>query len=180
MLPKGHTLESFRLLNRNDPLTPSPKDEEFGPNQSVTHDLCSMQPARIPVPIRGPRLGDIGVNGHPGASEDGDQATPNDVQDRPALAQVCARQRRGTVVEDHARGRGCEDSFEDVDEGENDQHDSAACVSCSEEFCPIICSLLGAQRAVQRLRDCNGFSHAVAVLGRSTVGRSCTWFDLTV
>ena len=123
------------------------------------------------MPIRSPGSGDIGVNGHPGAGEDGDEAAPYDVQNRPAVAQVCARRRRDTVVEDHARDRGCEDSFEDVDEGENDQHDGAACVSCSE-FCHFICSLLGAQRAVQRLaRDCNGFSHAVAV---------CTWFDLTM
>ena len=108
------------LSIRNLPLTPRPKENEFGSDESIEHDADSSQWARIPMPIRLlPRPGYIRVHCDPGACKGGHKATPDDVPDRSAIVQVGAR-RRGTMFDGWDRER--EHSSEQVENGEDHQH----------------------------------------------------------
>ena len=113
-----HTLELGRswFSLRNPPLTPRPKEDKFGSDESQKHNVYSSQRARVPASIDIlPRFWHVWVHRDPGACEGGNEAAPDDVPDRSAVVEVGAR-RRGTIFDD--RDRECEDSSEKIESSE--------------------------------------------------------------
>ena len=84
---------------RNLPLTPRPKENEVGSNESIQHDPHSPQRSRIPASVCIlPGCWHFRVHCDPGACKGGHEAAPDDVPDCSAAVQVGAR-RHGTIHE---------------------------------------------------------------------------------
>jgi hypothetical protein len=125
-LDKRRTLNTFNILwfsIRHYPLTPSPQDQKLGPDHSIEHDARSLKRAGIPMRVQVlPRLWDIWMHGDPRTGEYGDETTPDDIQNRSAIARVCATGQRTIFRDCWSWYRRCEDLLERIDGSEKEQH----------------------------------------------------------